>query len=470
MRRAADRLRAATGPVRRRLTLVATALVTVALAIAAGLILVILHSVLTTSADDAVRARAAQLSTALRTDPVSELDSSLLTTTGDVDIIQLLGAGGDVLHSTHPIPALTGALAPGQQFAHDDVEVPSADGDADYRIFAEGVRTPNGDVTMVVATAAAPIHRTLAVVAVLCCIAFPIIVAAMAFLTYQLVGRALAPIDSMRARAESISGGDLSQRLPVPETHDEVADLAVTMNAMLARAESARRQQSQFVNDASHELNSPLTSIVGLLDLADSTGRPVDLETVRTVLLPEALTLAHRIDDLLFLARADERGVPLRTEVVDLGALVGAAAARLRTGTDLSVDALTTPALVVGDPHQLTRALRNLTDNAAVHATSRVVLSMTANDDARQVTVHIADDGPGIPAADRTRVFDRFVRLDAARARRTGGSGLGLPIVAEIARAHGGSVSVVDGTTAGATLALTLPILDPAQPPSSASR
>ncbi|MFZ2512060.1 MAG: HAMP domain-containing sensor histidine kinase [Gordonia sp. (in: high G+C Gram-positive bacteria)] len=448
----------------------ATALVTVALAIAAGLILLILHSVLTASADDAVRARAAQLSTALRTEPVSELDPSMLTTTGDVDIIQLLGADGGVLHSTHPAPALTGALAPGQQSAHDDVEVPSADGDADYRVFAEGVRTPSGDVTVVVATATAPIHRTLAVVAVLCCIAFPIIVGAMAFLTYQLVGRTLAPIDSMRARVESISGGDLSQRLPVPETHDEVADLAVTMNAMLGRAESARLQQTQFINDASHELNSPLTSIVGLLDLAAATDQPIDLDTVRTFLLPEALTLQQRIDDLLFLARADERGVPLRTEVVDLGALVGAAAEHLRTSTDLSVDALLIPALVVGDPRQLTRALRNLTDNAAGHATSRIVLSMRANDDAKQVSVRVADDGPGIPVADRTRVFDRFVRLDAARAHRTGGSGLGLPIVAEIARAHDGTVSVIDGDTRGATLALTLPMLDPNQPPSSASR
>lgn len=280
----------------------------------------------------------------------------------------------------------------------------------------------------------------------------------MAFLTYVFVGRALRPVDDIRARVEEISGGDLTQRVPVPATGDEVSALAVTMNEMLARIEVSRTQQLQFVNDASHELNSPLTTLVGLLDLSSVKRQPIDPDTVDSVMLPDALRLQQMVADLLLLARADESGVPLLLDDVDLDEIVSAEVTRLDAVTDHVVDARIVAARVRGDADKLARALRNIADNAARHAASRLSVTMSRDVADHTVTITVADDGDGIPDDDKARVTERFVRLDASRQRGSGGSGLGLAIVSEIVRAHGGTVVITDADGGGAAVGFRLSV------------
>ncbi len=162
------------------------------------------------------------------------------------------------------------------------------------------------------------------------------------------------------------------------------------------------------------------------------------------------------VDDLLLLARADERGLVVRREDVDLDDLAADEAQRLRRETSLAVHADLMPTRLVGDARALSRVLRNLLDNAGMHAASRVDVAVAS--DHGNAVLSVADDGGGIPAADRDRVFDRFVRLDSGRSRREGGSGLGLAIVREIVAAHHGSVTVGDRPGGGTLMTIQLPL------------
>jgi signal transduction histidine kinase len=162
------------------------------------------------------------------------------------------------------------------------------------------------------------------------------------------------------------------------------------------------------------------------------------------------------IDDLMLLARADERGLTVAKDDVDLDDIASAEVERLRRKTSLDVRSDITPARLTGDADALSRVLRNLLDNAARHATSRVEVDVRPA--GGFVRVGVADDGPGIPAVDRSRVFDRFVRLDPDRSRDAGGTGLGLAIVREIVVAHGGTVSIDDRLGGGTVVRLQLPL------------
>jgi len=228
-----------------------------------------------------------------------------------------------------------------------------------------------------------------------------------------------------------------------------VGRLAETMNAMIARLESAQKVQRRFVADASHELRSPLATIGAGLELLQDS----DPGTVRT-LRGETERLGRLVDDLLLLARADERGLQPRRDEVDLDELVEAE--RSRPYDDgVRTEVRTEPVRVVGDRGQLVRVLRNLVDNAHRHAGSQVVVRLGRDGDL--AAIDVVDDGPGVPAADRTRIFERFVRLDDARARADGGSGLGLAIVAEVVAAHDGRVWVEEAPGGGALFRVRLP-------------
>ncbi len=450
-----QRLIRAVRPVRNRLTLIATALVTVALLIAGAVLVLVLHRVLLTNADATNTARAREIASALAQNGPDAVDDGLLGAGQDVDLVQILDGEGRVLRSSRPHPggALGEAVPPGERRVVDGAA--AAPSDAEYRATRIGVATPAGPRTVEVGTAEAALNRIVLLVAALCAAVFPVIVAVMAWLTHAFVGRALSPVERIRARVAEISDADLAERVPVPATGDELETLARTMNAMLARLETAQGAQRRFVADASHELNSPLTSIFGLLDLADQTGEPVDVDTVRTLLLPEAGRMRALIADLALLARADENATPVRRTDVDLAGIVQAEAERLRALGDLTIAVSTVLAVVSGDPDRLARVVRNLADNAARYARTRLSLTLTV--DGGVVTVEVADDGPGVPEAHRDRVFGRFVRLDASRSRTSGGSGLGLAIVAEIVASHDGAVGVDAGPDGGARFRFSLP-------------
>ncbi len=459
-------------PVRMRLTLVATALVTVALGIAAMVMVQALHHVLLRSADAATFARAQQIAGAIATYGLGAIDQSLLSTGQNVAAIQITDASGKLLLTNNPVFSrpMSPPVAPDQRLVIHGAR--ATDSDEEFQATAYGVSTPDGTLTIQVGAQEAPINATVVALGILCSIVFPVIVAAMAGLTYVFVGRALRPVDDIRARVEQISGGDLTQRVPVPATGDEISALATTMNDMLERIDAARLQQLQFVNDASHELNSPLTTLIGLLDLANAKRQPLDPDTIESVMLPDALRLKQMVADLLLLARADESGVPLRIGDVDLDEVVSAELIRLDAVTSLHVDAHIVATRIDGDAEKLARVLRNIVDNACRHATGRLVVTMHTDPRTATVSVMVADDGPGIPDDDKPRVTERFVRLDTSRQRSSGGSGLGLSIVSEIVRAHHGRVVIRDSGHGGAAVGFELPLRQPDDqpPPSAASR
>lgn len=442
--------------VRLRLTVVGVATLFVALAIAGGLVLIVVYRSLTDAVDEATSTRSEDIADALAEGGLAAVKPTELEPTDSIGVVQIIGPDGAVLAASHERQRVRPLVAPvdaGARLTAVDAAFPGDD--TEFRVTVRGVTTPDGEVlSVVVGAGEGHIHATVWTVFGVLCVVFPIILAVAAATTYQLVGRTLRPVEAIRTEVAEISRTGVARRVPVADTDDEIATLAVTMNEMLDALAFAREQQIRFVGDSSHELRSPLVTILGLLELAVRTGEPIDSETVSTLLLPEAQRLRDLVDDLLLLARADESGLRPSLEEVDLDDIVNDEVTRLDLTTDLEISATVLPVRVVGDRDQLGRVVRNLCDNAVRHADSAVSVTMVV--DPESVTVQVADDGPGIPVDDRARVFDRFVRLDDSRDRR-GGTGLGLSIVDEIVRAHHGTVTVVDTDGGGCTIGVSLP-------------
>ena len=282
-----------------------------------------------------------------------------------------------------------------------------------------------------------------------------VLLVVVAVTTWITVGRALAPVEAIRREVDEISAAQLHRRVPEPATEDEIGRLATTMNRMLARLEDARNSQRRFVSDASHELRSPITTIRQHAEVALAHPDRANAQELAEVVLIEQQRMQRLVDDLLLLARADER-IPLARASVDLDDLALEEARRLRSATSVEVDTTGLGAARVhGDVDALRRVLRNLGDNAARHASSRIAIAVAER--GGDVLLTVDDDGPGIPESERARVLERFVRIDEARSRDDGGSGLGLAIVDEVVRAHGGAVSISRSPLGGARIGVTLP-------------
>jgi signal transduction histidine kinase len=291
-------------------------------------------------------------------------------------------------------------------------------------------------------------------------VGLPALVALVGVIAWVLVGRALRPVEAMRAEAERITASTLHRRLPQPPTDDEVGRLTHTMNTMLDRLDTAAAQQRRFVSDASHELRSPIATLRAGLEVARSKPGPPGWPVRVDSLLAEEARLESLVDDLLLLAACDEHG-PITSPAtpVDLTALATEEEQRPRR---VPVQVVHTTAddhavVVGGARHQLARALSNLVDNSARHATTVVRISVSHHRDTARLVVD--DDGPGIPPDDRERVFERFTRLDDGRARHDGGSGLGLAVVHSILTNHHGSIRVDDSPLGGARFIAELPTL-----------
>jgi signal transduction histidine kinase len=228
------------------------------------------------------------------------------------------------------------------------------------------------------------------------------------------------------------------------------------MNRMLGRLESAQARQRELVADTSHELRSPIATIRQHVEVALAHPDRTTTADLAETVLAEDLRLGQLVDDLLLLARADEGTLALHVEPVDLDDIVLDEARRLRASAKVAVDTHEISAgRVVGDASALTRVVANLAQNAVRHARERVAFGLRAA--AGGVRLRVDDDGPGIPAADRVRVFDRFVRLEGARSREDGGGGLGLSIVRELVDAHGGTVRIADSPLGGTRVEVVFP-------------
>jgi signal transduction histidine kinase len=362
-------------------------------------------------------------------------------------IVQVIDPQGRVLYASINADRLVPLLRGDELQAAREGERLYVDG---ARAAVEGplrvVARPVGPDTVVVARPVAEVYRTVGLVRTALLIVLPLLVVLLAALAWRVVGAALRPVDALRAGAESITGADRADRLPVPASRDEIHRLAVTLNGMLDRLAGARARQRAFVADAAHELRSPLAAMRTELEVAKRHGITDDLAAD---LLADVERLSRLVDDLLLLARADDAPTPGGTaqaqrDRVDLRMLLTAAGERAHGGAvPVTVtDAVDGPLWTNGDPAALARVLTNLIDNAVRHASGRVLL--TGYREGGDAVVEVVDDGPGIPAEDRERVFDRFTRLDDARTRDDGGSGLGLAIVRELVRRHGGSVALYD--------------------------
>jgi signal transduction histidine kinase len=287
-------------------------------------------------------------------------------------------------------------------------------------------------------------------------------------------------VDRITTQVGRIGAANLDERVEVPPTADEIEHLARTMNSMLDRLQSADRAQRAFVSDASHELRSPLSTLVVTSEIAsaDPTGRTwlemgdlVDSEVRRMQAL---------VDDLLTLAKVDANGLVLKREDVDLDDLLQTEVRRLRTASTVQVIARIEPVRVSGDPDRLAQVIRNVVDNASLHARSTVAITLCADPDRAdpeaaeadrtdpdpadphrtdpyRAQIMIDNDGPVIPPSDRQRIFERFVRLDDDRSRDSGGSGLGLAISSAIMAAHHGSIAATETDEGWCRFVIELP-------------
>lgn len=314
------------------------------------------------------------------------------------------------------------------------------------------VSSPVGPLRLLAASPVDDVRRSAETLRRVLWVATPLLLALIAAVAWFITGRALSPVLAMTRQVGRITTATLHERLPEPGTRDEIAALAQTLNGMLARLGEAVRRQREFVSDASHELRSPIASLRAQLEVALAHPQRADWPAVAESALAEGLRLEALVADLLLLARLDE-GAALPQGEVDLDDVVRAEVRRPRR---LAVDASRVGAgRVRGDAGHLTRVARNLLDNAARHARGRVEVSLVG--EGNQVVLAVDDDGPGVPEAERERVFERFTRLEEARSRDAGGVGLGLALVRRIVERHGGTARVVESPLGGARAEVRLP-------------
>ncbi|KQX71555.1 HAMP domain-containing sensor histidine kinase [Streptomyces sp. Root1310] len=506
------------GSVRARATLGATFVVAVALLAAGTAVLLSLRSSLTGQADGqaerSARTVAAQLALGTPYDRLSSLDD-------DERVVQVVDANGEQAAATEDLERISGAgvsvpraredtgddlserpgeeagAEPGEEAGaeageaageghgadgasgelDDDADQDSlepgeigdetrfadgsatVDGDtADYRFAAVDVRDPEKGLLTVYAGASLAAERSAVRTALtVLLIGFPLLLAVVAGVTWLVTRRALRPVEGIRREMAAITAAaDLTRRVPEPDTHDEVARLARTTNETLAALESSVERQRRFVADASHELRSPIASLRTQLEVG--VAHPGLLDVPGAV--EDTVRLQRLAADLLLLARLDAGEGPVSGARVDPAALAREEAAG-RPDVTVSVEpGEPAPGAVAGEVAgsrgQLGRVLANLLDNAQRHARSAV--TVTVRRAGGQVVVEVADDGDGVPEADRERIFERFVRLDEARGRDDGGAGLGLAIARDVAVRHGGTLTVGETPTGGALFELRLPI------------
>jgi signal transduction histidine kinase len=446
----------------------AAALVLAVLFVASGLLLVgFVHRSLVASVDSAASARARDVAALASS---GRLGATVANTGEDVALVQVVGPNEAVLTSTDNVQGEPAVIATAglRRSLTRQTRTGLAIGTADqnFRMTALPVALPTGPGWVLAATSLRQVDVTVTRLSGALTAGLPVLLLAVTAVIWVAVGRALRPVERIRLHASAINADQLSRRVPVPRSRDAVAELAVTMNQMLARLEASAMRQQQFVGDASHELKSPLTALRAQIDVALAYPDSTDTAAVLARVRQQSQRMAELIEDLLFLARTDETdttGAGSRPGTrVDLDELVLQEVHRLRElGATVTVthwDA----AAVTGSDRDLARLLRNLCDNAAAHAHKAIEIGLTVLGTDAVITV--TDDGPGIPLEARASIFERFTRLESDRARSgsSGGTGLGLAIAQEIATLHQGNIQVSDRADgqSGAVFSVNLPLAD----------
>ena len=351
--------------------------------------------------------------------------------------------------------------AVGDETTLEGVRLGTAEEDS-YRVTALGTDGVDGPATVYVAVQVDEIQDFSETAARTGTVGLLLLVVPLGVVLWWAVGRTLAPVEAIRARAATITGQRLSERVPEPPRQDEIGRLARTINEMLERIDVAARDQRRFLADAAHELRSPLASLRTQLEAAPVSSRPTG-PPFRDDLLAETLRMQVLVDQFLTLARSEQATLPTDRVPVDLDDVVTAGVAAFRSEHPEARVVLDTtevhPVQLLGNPALLEQLVRNLVENAARYARTTVAVALARDDQCALLTVD--DDGPGIPPDLREEVFKRFMRVDPARDRTNGGAGLGLAIVSDIVASHGGTVQARESPSGGARLRVRLP-LDPA--------
>jgi len=402
--------------VRARTTLLATAVVSAALVLASLVLVAGVTRSLGSSGDDVARSRAAELAARLAAGTLPQEVDGI----GDDSLAQVVTNDGRVLAASANLagrPAVSHERPSGPEpIVRTMRDLPDDEETEDYRVWALAATTRAGEQAVVYvgpSLEAAQEAGTRLVAGLL--VGVPLLVAVLGAALWMLVGRALRPVESIRARVATLGSGDLHQRVGVPGTGDEVARLAETMNAMLARLEESEARQRAFVANASHDLQSPLTALRAELEVA-LADPAADWPRVARGALAEGDRMESLVRDLLFLARSDEPGTSVPTRLLDLDDVVREEVARARATSPVAVTATLDAAPVRGHADELARLVRNLLTNATRHAASAV--SVTVGTHGPVVVLRVGDDGDGVPEGEREHVFERFVRLDPAASYR----------------------------------------------------
>ncbi|SDU70367.1 sensor histidine kinase [Jiangella alkaliphila] len=440
---------------RARLTLAATAMAAVGLGIGGLLLLIALDRALLGALDETAQRQGQDIATLVESDRLPDP----LPGFGAV-VAQVLDCENRVVASTPGGDRLTPVVAGDDLAAVRAGEAIDLDGTRlgqpePLRVVGVPAETAGESRLVIVAVSLEEQQRSVRFAMIGVVAGGLAVVTALGVLSWLVIVRALRPVDRLRGGAEEITGAGGGHRLPVPAGDDELSRLAMTLNDMLGRLDAASARQRAFVADAAHELRSPIAALRTELEVALAHPDAVDPHDTAREALVEVERMARLVDDLLVLAHLDNPRPVRRDELIDLGELAievaeGAGGGdRVAVRVDAGDDVYTR-----GHRDSLSRVLRNLVDNAVRHASSQVVVA--ASTGGGSVRVAVADDGAGVRAADRERIFERFTRLDDARDRDAGGSGLGLAIAREIVVAHGGAV-VVEDAEPGARFVVTLP-------------
>jgi signal transduction histidine kinase len=452
-RKLVARLRPLLSTLRTRVTVVASVAITAAVVVGVLFMYLLQMQSVRRTIDGQLRTYATQIAQAAPTGtwpkplPASSLDANAEA--------QVLSSDGTVLAATRTLIGLPAVYAL-PEASTVPVRQKAADGVIPTEVRVVAVRTTVGGrtVTVITGTSTGLLSQVNSEFGRHLLLGLPIILILAAGAVWLVVGRALRPVERIRHAVTEITSADLSQRVPEPRTPDEIGHLASTMNDMLTRLEDAAFRQRRFVADASHELRTPLAAIRTTLEvgLAHPDRAPWPVIAERAAL--QSARLEELIQQLLLLAKADEQQLSGQQQV-DLTGLLRDVAADSQTN-EVDLDLELEPVIVtVGHPDHLRRLFTNIIENAVRYAQTRVLVTASTTGD--HVRVEVADDGPGIPIADRGRVFDRFVRLDHSRERSRGTTGLGLAIAREIAFAHRGQIVIADSLTgSGARVVITL--------------
>jgi two-component system OmpR family sensor kinase len=446
-------------PIRLRLTLVFALAMAAVLAGAGWLVYQHVASDLKSSLDQQLRSRAQDVSALVRRDGSLASTGGALVEHGE-SFAELLAPNGTVLDATDPI-GRSGLLSAAQltrartdMLFADRVSVPGLNEGA--RMLALPIRRASLRLVLVVGTTKENNAETLQSVLNAFLIGGPLALVLASLAGYALAGAALRPIEAMRRRAADISASSLDERLPVPQTQDEVSRLGETLNEMLTRIADGLARERRFVADASHELRTPLALLKTELELALRRARSrEELEASVRAAAEDTERLSRIADDLLLLARAEQGRVPIRREPVDVSDVLEAVAERFRPRAELEGRSVSVepgdPLVVIGDRLLLEQALGNLVDNAFHHGAGAVRLSASRQNGSAEL--HVLDGGKGFPPGFLHRAFEPFSR---AQKVDTDGSGLGLAIVQTIADAHDGTARAANGDQGGADVWITL--------------